>query len=155
MFSAALVVTVLLSQVDGGVESWRAVGHLDSIARRYDVAELKGDTKTQLRLDQELRGLLKRELDAMRGRADADEQTLKKVPTPRDGGVSERRADARQDLRIGGRLFAIDNELATLDGKHDPKSVERKRTILDELIGLAEQERRRERREKHLDETEK
>src|SRR5262249_14902372 len=108
------------------------------------------DAAAMKKIDAELKGIVRRELDAMRGRADADEKTLEKAP--KDAGRSDRRYDAREDIGIGGRLFAIDNELATLEGKQDEKSLERKRAIIDQIIGLSEQERRREAREKHLDE---
>jgi hypothetical protein len=152
MMTAAFVVLVTLAQADAGTVSWRDVKHLDGIGRRFDHAVLKKDKAVLKKIDDELRGMIRRELDAMRGRADADEKTLEKTQGQKDGGTNGRRADAREDIAIGGRLFALGNELATLEGKQDDASLEHKRALIDRLIGLAEQERRREMREQHLDE---
>jgi hypothetical protein len=152
MTSVAIVLAVALAQADAGVPSWRDVAHLDELGRKFDTAVLSKNTKLQAGIEAELHKLLKQELDATRGRADADEATLKREKPLSDGGVNTRRQDARQDLRIGGRLFEIDNELVPLEGKMDSTSSGKKRRLIDELIGLAEQERRREGREKKLDE---
>jgi len=152
MTSVAFVVALALAQVDAGTPNWRDVSHLDDLGRKFDTAVLTKNTKMLSSIDAELHKLLKHELDIMRARADADEVTLKREKPLADGGVNTRRQDAREDLRIGGRLFEIDNELAVLEGKTDSTSSGKKRRLIDELIGLAEQERRRENREKKLDE---
>jgi hypothetical protein len=152
MTTAEIVLLVALAQADGGVEGFRDVGKLDSLGQRFDAATTKSDWTAEAKVEKELRELLKHELNAMRARSDADEKTLKTEKQKPDGGINPRRVLAREDIRIGGRLFEIDNDLALLEGKTDGKSVDKKRMLIDQLIGLAEQERRREGREKKLDE---
>jgi hypothetical protein len=150
MISLALLFC-LAQGADAGtsdVAEMRDVGHFVAIGLRYDAAVSRKDSAAIRAVEGELRAVLKRELAAMRARSDADTTILKK-PYKGDGGIDEKRRDARQDMRIGGRLFAIDNALAVLEGKVDPASVDARRVLLDQLIGLAEQERRRELREKH------
>ena len=152
MTTAGIVVLVALAQADGGVEGFRDVARLDYLGQHFDTAVVKKDWTSEAKIEKELRELLKRELNAMRARSDSDAKTLKTEKIPADGGVNPRRVLAREDLRIGGRLFEIDNDFAMLEGKTDEKSLDHKRMLIDQLIGLAEQERRRERREQRLDE---
>jgi hypothetical protein len=152
MTTVGIVVLLALAQTDGGVEGIKDVGRLDSLGQRFDTAVTKKDWPGEAKVEKDLRDILKHELNAMRARSDADEKTLKTEKQKPDGGINPRRVLAREDIRIGGRLFEIDNDFALLEGKTDEKSLDKKRMLIDQLIGLAEQERRREGREKRLDE---
>lgn len=167
----------LRQDVQEGRDDWRDAARLEALLSRFDAARARGDQAALLAIDAEVRRLLAGEVAESRveyvkdrGEMRQDQRELAsdrrelgrdhaagrgpgvKADDVRDRNDDRRdlrddRRDARAEARHVFRIAEIDSELGRLSGRADARSLDRKRVLLAELVGLARQELRQDRRE--------
>jgi hypothetical protein len=158
-------------------DDWRDAARVEGLIARFDAARARGDFAALSAIDAELRGLLAAELTESRGELQRDRAEVRqdnrevrsdRRELVRDGAAGrgplvkaddrhdlrDDRRDRRDDLRDvrgearqAARVAQIDSELAGLAGRSDAPSLDRKRALMGELVALARQELRQDRRE--------
>lgn len=138
---------------------YAALTALDTEARDLVGAELRETRREWLKDTAEIHrdraelGTDRRELarDAARGRGPAVKADDRRDLRDDRRDLRDDRADRRAEARDAARLDALERELAGLWGRVDEPSLDRKRALIQELIGLSVRELAQDRAERRED----
>lgn len=127
----------------------RDTKQIESLLSRYDAARARNNRGALQQVESELRAYVKSELSESR-----TELASARVDARTDHDRRDRRdsaQDARSEADSLRQTRDIARELDGLYGRMDPRSVQRKRTLMADLVRLAQSEQSRDRMETHQD----
>ena len=127
----------------------RDTKQMESLLSQYDDARRHNANHALLQVESELRAYLKSELSESRTELASARVDARTDKDRRDRKDSAR--DARNEAESLRQTRDIARELDGLYGRLDPRSIQRKRTLMADLLRLAQAEQSRDRMETHQD----